>query len=99
MFNDENGVNYVPRVAVELAGLVHAEDEVHLLARPERLVQDPLVVPLGRPQALLHTQVQVELSQHPSVKINRKRPRDGRTYLRQRFENEVPLREVRSEDA
>ena len=50
-----------PSVTKELAALVYAEDEIDLLTCPVRLVQDALVVPLRRPQALLHAQVQVEL--------------------------------------
>lgn len=51
----------VPCVAIELAAFVHSEDEEHLAARPERLVKDAFIVPLGGPKPFLYTQIEVVL--------------------------------------
>lgn len=51
----------VPRAPVELSALVHAENQVHVMARPEGLVENALVMLLRRPQSLGDAQVQVVL--------------------------------------
>ena len=64
--------NALPCIAVELAALVDAEDEVDLLACPEGLVQDPFVVALRGPQTRIHAQVQIELPQKLCISTYRR---------------------------
>ena len=56
----------LPRVAKELPGLIGTEDQVHLLAGSERLIENGLVVRLSCPDATLHAEVEVVLKQSAS---------------------------------
>lgn len=52
---------FSPCVSIEFSALVDAENEVHVSAGTERLVEDTLVVLLCCPQAFLNAQVEVGL--------------------------------------
>lgn len=56
-----SGTTSLPCIAIKFAALVYAKDKIHLLAGAIGLIEDAFVVPLSCPQALLDTEIQVEL--------------------------------------
>lgn len=61
-------------VTVKLSTLVNPKNEINLLAAPERLIQDALVMSLSGPQALLYAEIQVVLSQRLEDKVPLRKP-------------------------
>ena len=49
--------DFLPCVAIKFAAFVHAKNQIDVLAGPECLVENALIVPLGRPKSFLDAQI------------------------------------------
>lgn len=86
----------MPSIAKEIATFIDAEDEEYILACAIGAVEDTFIVPLSCPCTRLHAMIKVKLSREKCgqwVAIDRARLGES-SNLRERFENEVALREM-----